>query len=161
MISYCMMFTFDCMVQYVAVGREMGLLGSNKYYDNLWWLWRQKRVSPTGINICIPQYSVVCNYLSLSAIHIFGPKVLTYLKIWFLFPANKMEVFFQCICQVYPILCDSYLHLGYMGLKDWRRTLKTSNAVLAVRLQRRLTKMPRNSNSGPFTWDNFNTNMDK
>ena len=36
----------------------------------------QKQVSQEGISNCIPQYSVGCNYLSLSEILVFGTKVL-------------------------------------------------------------------------------------
>ena len=42
----------------------------------IWGLWHQKQVSQAGINNCIPQNTVGCNYLSLSEIPASGTEVL-------------------------------------------------------------------------------------
>ena len=42
----------------------------------VWGAWCQKLASHAGINNCIPQYSVRCNYLSMSEIHGSGAKIL-------------------------------------------------------------------------------------
>ena len=47
-------------------------------YPCIWGLWSQKAVSQARISNCIPQYSVVCNYLSLPRILASGTKVLIY-----------------------------------------------------------------------------------
>ena len=41
-------------------------------------LWCQRQASKKGISICIPQYSVRCNYLSITEIPASGTKVLKY-----------------------------------------------------------------------------------
>ena len=41
---------------------------SNGIYIYIWWCWWQEQVSKAGISNCIPQNTVVCNYLSLPEI---------------------------------------------------------------------------------------------
>ena len=49
--------------------------------EYIWWFWRQKQVYQARVSNCIPQHTVICNYLSLSEIPASGTKVL----IWGLF----------------------------------------------------------------------------
>ena len=53
-----------------------GYIQSNAMF--IWTLWHQEHVSQAWINICIPYYSVECNYLSLSKI----PASATNVLIW-------------------------------------------------------------------------------
>ena len=47
-----------------------------------WGLWCQKQVSQAGINNCIPQYSLGCNYSSMPEIPPSGTKVLKCFTRW-------------------------------------------------------------------------------
>ena len=55
-----------------------GIQWCHLVFTAIWWLCRQKQVSQTGISNYILQFTVWCNYLSLSEIPASGNKVHIY-----------------------------------------------------------------------------------
>ena len=47
-----------------------------KLVPHIWGFWRQKQVSQAWLNNCIPQNTVVCNYLSMAELPVSGAKIL-------------------------------------------------------------------------------------
>ena len=57
----------------ILSGNNVNIMGAEALaiiltMQDIWGLWCQKQVSQAGINSCIPQYSVGCNYLSMPEI---------------------------------------------------------------------------------------------
>ena len=96
--------------------------------DCIWGLWRQKQISQAGINNCIPQNTVGCNYLSMHGMPASGAKVLLVVvsMYWYCTRSNKefVFVFVYNPLDPYEAFTHVYQRRFVHALSQWETTLR-------------------------------------